>query len=157
MIIYFSETGMTEKAAQRLQGIVGGDAVRIAAAQPYTDADLDWQVEDSRANLEQHGKLPAPKLAAPVDLGGTTEVFLGFPIWWGIPPKVVDSFLSSHDLGNARVHPFCTSGSSPMDEAEEYLRSAFPNIKWAKGLRFHDGLTEEDIRAWAHEEYAKNR
>ncbi|MGJ9529465.1 flavodoxin [Actinotignum sp. GS-2025a] len=149
MIIYLSETGMTEKAAQRLRGIVGGDAVRIKVAQPYTDADLDWRVEDSRANLEQHGKLPAPELAEPVDLGGATEVFLGFPIWWGIPPKVVDSFLTSHDLGKARAHPFCTSGSSPMDEAEEYLRSAFPQIAWAKGLRFHDGLTEEDIRSWA--------
>ncbi|MDY5147903.1 flavodoxin [Actinotignum sp. GS-2025a] len=149
MIIYFSETGITKKAAQRLQSIVGVDVVRIEAAQPYTYADLDWRVENSRANLEQHGKLPAPELAEPVDFGGATEVFLGFPIWWGIPPKVVDSFLSSHDLGNARVHPFCTSGSSPMGAAEEYLRSAFPQIAWTHGLRFHDGLTEEDIRSWA--------
>ena len=149
MIIYFSETGTTEKAAERLQGIVGGEAVRIAAAQPYTNEDLDWRVEDSRANLEQHGKIAAPGLAEPVELGGATEVFLGFPIWWGIPPKVVDSFVSSHKLGNARVHPFCTSGSSPMDEAEDYLRSAFPQIAWTNGLRFHDGLSDEEIRAWA--------
>ncbi|MGJ9429221.1 flavodoxin [Actinotignum sp. GS-2025b] len=149
MIIYFSETGITEKAAERLQDIVGGEAVRIAAAQPYTNEDLDWRVDDSRANLEQHGKLPAPELAAPVDLGGATDIFLGFPIWWGIPPKVVDSFVNSHDLGKARVHPFCTSGSSPMDEATEYLRSTFPQIAWAPGLRFHSGLSDEEIRTWA--------
>ena len=36
-----------------------------------------------------------------------------------------------------------------MDEAEDYLRSAFPQIAWTNGLRFHDGLSDEEIRAWA--------
>lgn len=139
----------TKAAAHRLHELLGDDLAQLEVVDGYTPADLNWQIEDSRANLEQRGKAPLPKLAKRVDLGQAEVLYLGFPLWWGIPPKIIDVFLQSHDLGKMRVLPFCTSGSSPVDEADEYLAKNYPQVNWKKGLRFHQGLSDEEIRTWA--------
>lgn len=62
-------------------------------------------------------------------------VYVGFPIWWGREPSVVDTFLSSGDFKGKRIIPFCTSGGSGMGETaarmsawmrESVLAATFP-------------------------------
>lgn len=149
MIVFFSMTCHTKAAAHRLHVLLGEDLVELKVVEGYTEADLNWQIEDSRANLEQRNQAPLPTLANPVDVSQAEVLYLGFPLWWGIPPKIIDVFLRSHDLGQVPVLPFCTSGSSPMGEADAYLAKTYPQVNWKKGLRFHQGLTDEEIRAWA--------
>ena len=33
-----------------------------------------------------------------------------------------------------RMIPFATSGSSGIEEAEEYLKKTYPSLSWQKGL-----------------------
>ena len=43
LVAYFSASGTTEGVAQQLAEVAGADLHEIKPAQPYTDADLDWQ------------------------------------------------------------------------------------------------------------------
>ena len=91
LIAYFSATGTTANVAQKLATALDAPVYEIRPAQPYTDADLNWHDESSRSSLEMDGKIPYPELAdldAPVKDYDT--IFLGFPLWWGTSPKIVN-------------------------------------------------------------------
>ena len=63
LIAYFSATGTTANVAQKLASALDAPIYEIQPAQPYTDADLDWNDESSRSSLEMDGKIPYPELA----------------------------------------------------------------------------------------------
>ena len=42
LVAYFSATGTTARAAQKVAHATGGELYAITPAQPYTDADLNW-------------------------------------------------------------------------------------------------------------------
>ena len=44
-------------------------------------------------------------------------VCVGFPIWWGREPSVVEMFLDAYDFGGKRIVPFCTSGGTGIEDA----------------------------------------
>ena len=54
LVAYFSATGTTARAAEKLGAAVGGDLYPIAPAQPYTSADLDWNNKRSRSSVEMN-------------------------------------------------------------------------------------------------------
>ena len=41
LVAYFSATGTTARAAEKLANVTGGELYAIVPAQPYTSADLD--------------------------------------------------------------------------------------------------------------------
>ena len=43
LVVYFSATGTTKAAAQRLAEEKDADLYEITPEMPYTDADLDWR------------------------------------------------------------------------------------------------------------------
>lgn len=52
LVVYFSASGNTERAANYIADATGGDLFELVPADPYTDADLDWTDEDSRVVYE---------------------------------------------------------------------------------------------------------
>ena len=150
MILYFSCTGHTETAAARLQEVLRETTTQLEAAEPYSMEDIDWQVDDCRANKEQRDQLPLPSLKDHIDLSGVDTLYLGFPIWWGIPPKVIDTFLQTHVLSGIKTFLFCSSGGSSINEAEKYLRTNYPDINWAKGIRYHRAMSDTELSNWAN-------
>ena len=42
VIVYFTHSGNTELAAQKLAEVTGAPLVRILPVEPYTAADVDW-------------------------------------------------------------------------------------------------------------------
>ena len=104
LVAYFSATGTTARAARRLAEAVGADIYEIRPAVPYTRADLNWADSKSRSTLEAHDAACRPAIAGePVDLSGYATVFVGFPIWWYTAPRIIHSFLESHDFAGKRV------------------------------------------------------
>ena len=63
LVAYFSATGTTARAAEKLAGITGGECYAITPAQPYTDADLDWHDKRSRSSVEMSDPKSRPALA----------------------------------------------------------------------------------------------
>lgn len=134
LIAYFSASGVTARVAKEMAEAVDADLYEIRPAQPYTDADLDWTDKRSRSSLEMNDPASRPAIAAPaVDMGQYDTVFIGFPIWWYVEPRIVDTFLESCDFSGKTLIPFATSGGSGIDRAEKSLREHCPNAVWKKG------------------------
>ena len=149
MVIYFSATGTTKAVAEKIAAITGADLYEIQAAQPYTEEDRNWHDDNSRTTKEQNDSSFRPELGSePPSLEGYTTVYLGFPIWWGQEPRILDTFVESCDFNGITVIPFCTSGSSGIGNSGKNLEENAKSGTWLAGERFGAGASEEEIRAW---------
>lgn len=75
-----------------------------------------------------------PSLAGKApDLSVYDAVLVGFPIWWAMEPRIVDSFLDSVDLAGTTVVPFATSGGSEISRATERIRKLHPKARVLDG------------------------
>ena len=149
LVIYFSRTGNTEKIAQYLAELTDADSYVIEAAVPYTDADIKYQDDTCRANKEQNDKTVRPEIANPIDSINSYEtIFLGYPIWWGQEPRIIDTFLESYDFSEKTVIPFCTSGSSGISTSEKNIADLVPIGNQLAGRRFPASATKDDVKAW---------
>lgn len=148
LVAYFSATGTTARAAETVARTTGGDLLAIEPAEAYTAADLDWNDDTSRSTREMKDVSARPALkATDKDLSAYDVVFVGYPIWWGEAPRVVNSFVEAHDLKGKRLVPFATSGGSGIGESVEALRKAYPALTWTDG-RLLNGADEADVRSW---------
>lgn len=150
LVVYFSCGGTTEWAGKTLAGILGCGSYPLEAQESYTKEDLDWRNPDSRSSLEMkdEGARPAYK-KLPVDLEDYGRIFIGFPIWWDIEPRIIDHFLEEEDLKGKEVVPFATSGGSPIDKAQDRLEGKYgPGLKILRGQRLNRSLEKEDVEAW---------
>lgn len=148
LVCYFSATGTTEKAAQRIAEITGGKLFAIEPAEPYTAADLDWRDSLSRSSVEMRNRTFRPALKDSVaDLSDYSVVFIGYPNWWNTHPTVINTFIESHDLKGKTIVPFMTSGGSNIINSENELHESYPTLNIAKGLLMND-VTDSDICAW---------
>lgn len=140
LVAYFSCTGTTERVAQAIAAEVGGDLYRITPAKAYTQADLDWRNRDSRSSVEMHDEGARPELAGnPLDAGRYDVVFLGYPIWWNLCPRAVNTFLEQYDFSGKTVIPFATSGGSTITNSARQLRILYPKISWREGQLLNGG------------------
>ena len=99
LVAYFSASGVTERAAKEIAGGVDADLYEILPTQPYTDADLDWTDKKSRSTAEMNDPACRPEIAGTVEnMEQYDTVFIGFPIWWYVEPRIVDTFLESYDF-----------------------------------------------------------
>lgn len=134
LVAYFSASGVTKKAAEKLAGEQGADLFEIRPVQPYTDADLNWNNSQSRSSAEMKDSSSRVEIAARVpDMAGYDEIFLGFPIWWGVAPHIINSFLEDYDLTGKTIMPFATSGGSGYGRSNEELKPSAPGAVWNPG------------------------
>lgn len=146
LVAYFSPTGTTKRAAQDIAKALEADLYEIRPETPYTSGDLNWTDKHSRSTVEMNDPASRPAMAGDVpDVSGYDTVFLGFPIWWYVEPKIVDTFLESCDLSGKRVIPFATSGGSGIDRAEQSLARLCPGVRWEKGRR----VSASNASTWA--------
>lgn len=148
LVVYFSATGTTESAAQKIASVTGGELRRIQPEKEYTAHDLDWTDKSSRSNNENNDPKSRPGIkAGQTDVAAYDTVYLGYPIWWDQAPRIINTFIEAADLKGKTVIPFATSGGSGVENSVEVLRKAYPDVKWQDG-RLLNGASEEDIRKW---------
>ena len=151
LVAYFSATGNTETVAKQLQTVLGADGYEITPEQPYTSDDLNYNNDDCRANKEQNDSTARPAISGSVEnMSDYDVVFIGYPIWWGKAPKIIDTILESYDLSGKTVIPFCTSGSSDIAGSLNEIQSAAPDADWKEGRRFSANVSEADLQAWVN-------
>ena len=129
IVTYFSASGVTEAAAKKLAQEVQGDLYEIAPKEKYTAEDLDWRNKQSRSTLEMTDPAFRPPLAEAVpDLAAYDRVYIGFPIWWGVAPRVVNTFIESAGLEGKQVVIYATSGGSGIEKAVQDIREKYPAL-----------------------------
>ncbi len=133
LVAYFSATGTTKAAAQRLAKETGADLFEIAPAVPYTAADLDWRDKQSRSTKEMQDRSsrPAIKGSCP-NIADYDTVWIGFPIWWYTAPTIVNTFIEAHDLSGKVLNVFATSGGSGVGGSASDLKKAYPQYTWGE-------------------------
>lgn len=150
LVAYFSNTGNTKEVAEKIANAANADIYAIKAKVPYTDDDLNYNNDNCRANIEQNDSSARPEIEGSVEnMDDYDVVYIGYPIWWGNCPKIIDTFMESYDFSDKTVIPFCTSGSSGIGTSENTLKSYEAN--WFSGRRFSSNVSEEDIKAWIDE------
>ena len=151
LVAYFSATGITAMVATRLADAVGADGFEIRPMMPYTAADLDWRDQKSRSTLEMNEPSSRPQIACKRDnMQEDNVVFVGFPIWWYVAPRIINTFLESYDLKGKVIIPFATSGGSGVEKVKESLqRSCNGDLREAKLLPAD--ATLHDLAQWADE------
>jgi hypothetical protein len=144
---------MTQRLAETLASAVGAALYRIEPAVPYTAADLDWHDERSRSSAEMGNPSSRPAIAETnLHVTDYMVVFLGSPIWWGVPPTIVNTFLESVDLSGKTVVPFVTSGSSPVGGTDQRLRASCPDtVDLRPAIRFAANTSTKQLRRWAEQ------
>lgn len=147
-VIYFSATGTTAEVADMIAAETGADIFEIVPESEYTSDDLNYNDDNCRANTEMNDASARPAISN--DLSAASEydvVYLGYPIWWGTAPRIIQTFLESYDLSEATVYTFCTSGSSGVEQSVKDLQDLYSEINIVSGKRLN-GATSSDIQDW---------
>lgn len=147
LVAYFSASGVTRAAARRVADAAGADIFEIKPAEPYTHADLDWTNRNSRSSVEMNDKSARPAIAGKLpDMTDYDTVFIGFPIWWYVAPRIIETFLESCNLAGKTVIPFATSGGSGMGRTIEELKPHALKANWKEG-RLLNRCSESEVRS----------
>ena len=145
LVAYFSASGTTARTAKEIAEAAGADLYEIRPAKAYTAADLDWTDKKSRSTAEMNDPACRPEIEGTVEhMEQYDTVLVGFPIWWYVEPRIVDTFLESYDFSGKTVIPFATSGGSGIGGAEKSLREHCPKANWKQGKLVNSGAA-----AWA--------
>lgn len=148
LVAYFSATGTTARAAEKLANATGGELYAIAPAKSYTSADLDWNDKQSRSSVEMNDPKSRPAIKSKKEnITDYDVIFIGYPIWWDLAPRVINTFIESHDLKGKTVIPFATSGGSSLAGSAAALKKNYPSLDWKEG-RLLNRADEKSIRAW---------
>lgn len=115
LIAYFTaEYGNTERIANYIHEKIGGDIVKIEAAQPYTAQELNYSIKNNRPEVEK-AENARPEIAQTtydkIEMSQYDTVFIGYPIWWWTAPMIIGTFLEHYDLTGKDIYPFTQSGS----------------------------------------------
>ncbi len=150
LVAYFSASGVTAAAAEKLCQMENGDLFEIVPEEAYTKEDLDYTKKDSRSNVEMADMNCRPKMKGCVEnMADYDVVFVGFPIWWGREPSIIDTFLEAYDFSGKKVVPFCTSGGSGINGAEKRFKELLGEIVTVEaGKRLGGTIEEEELKTW---------
>ena len=149
LVAYFSATGTTRGVAEKIASVTGGDLYEILAAEPYSDVDLDYNDSSSRSTIEQNDKSARPEIGSEdISLEGYSTIYLGFPIWWGEEPRIMDTFAEKYNFDGITVVPFCTSGGSGIGRSGPNMEALAGTGTWMEGERFSGSVSEEELQTW---------
>lgn len=142
LVVYFSHTGNTKAVAEKLHEFVGGDLIEIEPVNAYPegyDAALDPAKQEQRENAR-------PEIKGTIEHFDSYEtIYLGYPIWWGTTPMIINTFLESYDFSGKTVVPFATSGGTGIAQSIEDIRSEVPDADVRDGLLVRDN---DEIEPW---------
>lgn len=148
LVAYFSATGTTARAARTVANISGGELYTITPEKPYTDADLNWNDKKSRSSVEMNNPKARPTLGGKkLDISNYDVIFIGYPIWWNLAPRIINTFIESQEWKGKIIIPFATSGSSSITNSVAQLKQSYPDFDWKEG-KLLNRADENIIRTW---------
>lgn len=149
LVAVFSASGVTKRVGEEIARISGGDFYEIVPEEKYTSADLNYMNSKSRSSVEMNDPSARPAIAENVkNMDEYDTVIVGFPIWWGVAPRIMDTFVESYDFDGITMIPFCTSGGSGIGRSGKNLAENAGSGSWLDGERLDTGVSEDELRAW---------
>ena len=145
LVIYFSAQGTTAKIAKELAANINADLFEIKPEKPYSLADIKWVNPLARCNREKFGNKDVPVSGRLENLSDYDTVLIGFPIWYGCAPNVVNTFCKDYDWSGIKVYAFATSGGSGIGKTAEKLA---PYLKGAASVEAKLVRNAKEVENW---------
>jgi len=121
LIAYFSAEGTTAQVAKEAAGTLGADLFEIRPEVPYSAADINWKNPLARCNREKFGGKDVPVTGKIEGFDDYDMILIGFPIWYGGAPNVVNTFCKGYNWYGKKIAAFATSGGSGIGKTAERL------------------------------------
>lgn len=151
LVAYFSVTNTTKGVAEHIAEGLNADIYEIIPEEPYTDADLDYNDDNSRTTIEMNDPDARPAISGSVEnMEQYDIVFIGFPIWWGDAPRIMDTFVESYDFSGKTIIPFCTSGGSGIGSSAKNLEKLTSGAAWLDGQRLNGSDSQDTVMEWVN-------
>ncbi|MBQ3940654.1 MAG: hypothetical protein II723_06030 [Oscillospiraceae bacterium] len=110
--------GNTELLADMVADAVPCDVQAITLTGEHYPSGYGATVSAAGRELRQNAR-PAIE---PIDISGSDEIILIYPIWWGTVPMPVASFLEQHDWTGKQLRLIATQGSSGFVSSTRDIR-----------------------------------
>ena len=144
LIVYFSMTNKTKKAAKKIKSATGGTLIRIQPKKAYPGK---YSKLTKLAKKEYKNKKNPARATRIYNISQYDTIYVGYPIWWGNCPRMVQAFLKDYDLTGKTVIPFCTSGGSGIDGSMKAVRLAAKGANVLNGRDLTD-MSESAVKKW---------
>lgn len=152
LVAYFSASDTTARAAQNLARAIDADLFEIVPEQPYSSADLSWNNSSSRSSVEMNDDACRPGVSSMVDhMESYNTIFVGFPIWWYVEPRIIDTFLEAYNFEGKTIIPFATSGGSGLGKAPQRMQEIAKGSTVKPGKMLNGHQSAESLRLWVSE------
>ena len=149
LVAYFSATGTTKGVAEHIANGLNADIYEIVPEEAYTDADLDYNDNNSRTTIEMTDPDARPAISGSVEnMEQYDIIFVGYPIWWGEAPRIVSTFMESYDFSGKTIVPFCTSGGSGIGSSASNLERLTSGATWLDGRRLNGSDSQDTVMEW---------
>lgn len=151
LVAYFSATGTTKGVAEHIANGLNSDIYEIVPEEAYTDADLDYNDNNSRTTIEMNDPDARPAISGSVEnMEQYDIIFVGYPIWWGEAPRIVSTFMESYDFSGKTIVPFCTSGGSGIGSSASNLERLTSGATWLDGRRLNGSDSQDTVMEWVN-------
>lgn len=151
LVAYFSATGTTKGVAEHIANGLNADIYEIVPEEAYTDADLDYNDNNSRTTIEMNDPDARPAISGSVEnMEQYDIIFVGYPIWWGEAPRIVSTFMESYDFSGKTIVPFCTSGGSGIGSSASNLERLTSGATWLDGRRLNGSDSQDTVMEWVN-------
>lgn len=147
LVLYFSESGNTEKVANFIQTEVGGDIVKLETVKTYK-SDYNDLLDEAQNEQRQNAR---PELKTKINIDDYDVIFLGYPNWWGDMPMPIYTFLDEYDLSGKTIAPFITHGGSGLSGTPNKIKKEEPNATVTDGLAISGssaGNSKSSVQSW---------
>mgnify|MGYP002733513619 FL=1 len=135
--------------SEKIVEVTGADYFEIIPTEPYSESDLNYSDDRCRANREQQDETARPSISGNIENIEQYEVVLiGHPIWWGMEPRIMDTFMESYDFSGKTLANFCTSGGSGINTSTENLKALSTEANWLDGKRFSGRADTDEMQTW---------
>lgn len=126
VVIYYSQTGTTEKVAECFAASLDADVIKLECAVPYPDT-YEGTIEESRDEVKQMTGRELVK--SKFNLKKYDTIYIGYPIWYGTFAPPIVTFLRDNDLAGNKVVLFCTYGSGGRLASQKDFEKMCPDAE----------------------------
>ena len=152
LVVYYSRTGEnyavgniaegnTAIVAKMIAAKTGADLFEIKTVKQYA-ADYTECTEEAKEELREEAR---PEIVGDVEnFDEYDTIYVGYPIWWGVPPMCVFTFFEKHDWKGKTVLPFATHEGSGLGGSVRAIKKALPSATVSDGLAIYGHTAQND-------------
>ena len=141
LVVYFSQSGNTQKLAKLISDRVGGDFVRIETVQTYP---TEYNELADFAKNERDNNIKPELKDLGINIDDYDTIFIGYPIWWYQMPMPMYTFFDTYDFDGKTIVPFNTHEGSGDGGTYEDIKKLESKATVLEGLPIRGGDMAKD-------------